>query len=177
MNQFVLPVALGAVALSVACSSQEPPRAPEPAVKSAQLTSAPPPAVAQPSNDAPEVLAIERGIREACGITQSETLFAYNSTTVDQTSQGLLAKIAECFSTGPLAGKTLLLVGHTDPRGDEEYNYALGGRRAARVQERLEQQGLDASRTAASSRGESDARGIDEEGWRNDRRVDLILGS
>ncbi len=171
----LLAPALSAAVL-FACSSQEEPRTPTPppAGAAAVLDTAAP---QTRHDDPPEVLSIASGIREACGITQTETYFAYNSAAVEDTTTDLLRQVVACFTTGPLRGRELRVVGHTDPRGDEEYNYALGGRRAAKVQERLESLGFADQHLSTSSRGESDAQGTDEASWRNDRRVELALGS
>ena len=69
------------------------------------------------------------------------------------------------------------LVGHADPRGDEEYNMVLGGRRADNVKAAIAGAGLDSAKMATTSRGEMDATGTDEAGWERDRRVDIMLGS
>ena len=62
------------------------------------------------------------------------------------------------------------LAGHCDPRGTEEYNLALGDRRARTVQRYLQSLGIDATVTV-SSMGEEMASGVDEAGWGRDRRV------
>jgi peptidoglycan-associated lipoprotein len=69
------------------------------------------------------------------------------------------------------------LVGHADPRGDEEYNMTLGNRRADNVKTAIVDAGLAASQVATTSRGEMDATGTDEASWEKDRRVDVLLGS
>jgi peptidoglycan-associated lipoprotein len=153
-----------------ACSSQPGPRVPTPPVERAAA-----PQVVE--SDPPELLSIAHDIRKACGLSQTEAFFAYNSSTVEDSTTDALRRVVECFTTGPLQSKSLRLVGHTDPRGDEEYNYALGGRRASKVQERLQALGFPEPQLTASSRGESDAQGTTEDTWRADRRVDLALGS
>jgi len=87
-----------------------------------------------------------------------------------------LEALAE-FPTDSLKGKTMRLVGHADPRGDEEYNMVLAGRRADNVKGAIAGAGLDSARMATTSRGEMDATGTDESGWEKDRRVDIMLGS
>lgn len=74
------------------------------------------------------------------------------------------------------AGRSLELIGRADPRGTEQYDLALGEHRAHEVTDFLHQHGV-ASRIRETSRGALDATGRDEDGWRQDRRVDLILGS
>ena len=114
-------------------------------------------------------------IAKACGISETDTYFAYNSSKLSSTSDTLLQKLATCFTTGPLAGKTMSLVGHTDPRGDEEYNLTLGGRRADSVKGALANKGLPAAQMQTTSRGEMEATGSDESSWSKDRRVEITL--
>jgi peptidoglycan-associated lipoprotein len=66
-------------------------------------------------------------------------------------------------------------VGHADPRGDEEYNLALGGRRADAVADALAQRRLSRNQISTTSRGEMEASGTDEPSWAKDRRVDVTL--
>ncbi len=65
------------------------------------------------------------------------------------------------------------LTGHTDPRGTEEYNLALGERRARTVRDYMVALGVDPSAVDVSSMGEEMAQGTDEASWRLDRRVDV----
>jgi peptidoglycan-associated lipoprotein len=122
-------------------------------------------------------LNIEDAIRKACGITDAEAYFAYDSANVKPEYRAVLKKLAVCFTSGPLAGKTMRLVGHADPRGEESYNLALGGQRADNVKRIIVAEGMTAAKTETSSRGEMDATGSDESGWAKDRRVDVMLGN
>ncbi len=65
------------------------------------------------------------------------------------------------------------LTGYTDPRGTEEYNLALGERRARTVRDYMVALGVDAGAIDISSMGEEMSRGTDEASWRLDRRVDV----
>ena len=87
----------------------------------------------------------------------------------------ILDQIGACFTTGPLAGESLHLVGRADPRGSVAYNQALGMRRATSVENYLERVGMDGSHITKTSRGKLDARGTDEASWAIDRRVDVLL--
>jgi peptidoglycan-associated lipoprotein len=120
---------------------------------------------------------ISEDIKKACGISDADAYFAFDSANVRPQDHAILQKLASCFSTGPLKGHTMRLVGHADPRGDEEYNMVLGGRRADNVKSAIVGAGLDSSKIATTSRGEMDATGTDEAGWEKDRRVDVMLGS
>jgi peptidoglycan-associated lipoprotein len=61
--------------------------------------------------------------------------------------------------------------GVTDPRGTEEYNIALGDRRAQAVRAYLVSLGIEQARIAVTSVGEEMAQGSDESGWAQDRSV------
>jgi peptidoglycan-associated lipoprotein len=78
------------------------------------------------------------------------------------------------MTTGPLKGERLVLIGHADPRGEPEYNMALGERRAGSVRDYLARLGVGKERLVETSRGELDAEGEAEFGWRRDRRVDVV---
>lgn len=121
--------------------------------------------------------AISDDIRKACGIADDSAYFAFDSSDVSGTDLAPLDAVAKCLSAGPLKGRSLRLVGHTDPRGTVEYNQSLGESRADSVKLYLDEHGLVAARIATSSRGADDAKGRDESGWAHDRRVDMMLGT
>ena len=104
-----------------------------------------------------------------------ENLLSLYQALAGKTRDDVLAQIAKCVTTGPLAGRALELVGRADPRGESEYNMALGERRASSVREYLSRLGVDRAKLIESSRGKLDAMGTDENGWRRDRRVDILL--
>jgi peptidoglycan-associated lipoprotein len=162
----------------ISCASQPERRA---AQAPATVQSPPPsPTATQQAKDPDTTrasVAISDDIAKACGLSKPETLFAFNSANVDAKARRVLGKLADCFAKGPLKGRAMRLVGHADPRGDEEYNLVLGGRRADSVRGTLEQLGLPGDRMSTSSRGEMDADGTDEGSWARDRRVDILLGS
>ncbi len=116
-------------------------------------------------------------IAEACGISETDAYFPYNSAKVSKSADLLFTKLADCFTTGPLAGKSMKLVGHADPRGEDEFNMTLGGRRADNVSDALEKKGLPESQMQTTSRGEMDAVGTDEASWAKDRKVGVFLAN
>jgi peptidoglycan-associated lipoprotein len=140
---------------------------------------APPEAPAASSEKSPSrsLVNVAEEIRAACGIPESDAHFAFDSAHVEQTDYPTLDKLVTCFSTGPLAHRHMHLVGHTDPRGAEEYNLALGGSRADEVRGFLLHHGLATAQVASTSRGERDAQGTDEPSWASDRRVDVQLAN
>ncbi|HEY4121728.1 MAG TPA: OmpA family protein [Byssovorax sp.] len=118
-------------------------------------------------------LSVDDRILKACNLPTPH--FDFDSSKIRTQADPGLDKIAACFSSGPLAGRSVRLVGHTDPRGEVEYNFALGQRRAGAVQSYMESHGVSAGKVTSSSRGEMDAAGTDEDTWAQDRRVDMIL--
>jgi len=101
--------------------------------------------------------------------------FALDDSQLLPEDRNVLEQVAECLVRGPLKGRSVQLVGRADPRGTEEYNLGLGTRRADRVRSYLERLGVPGPRLTPTTRGDLDARGSDESGWREDRRVDLEL--
>ncbi len=122
-------------------------------------------------------LEISDRIRDACGISNAEAYFAYNSSAIDPKANEILKKLSDCFTTGPLAGTPVRLIGHADPRGDEEYNMVLGGRRADNVKKVLVRLGSRSEQLETTSRGELEARGTDEESWARDRKVRVEIAN
>lgn len=67
------------------------------------------------------------------------------------------------------------IAGHTDSRGSDEYNLALGQRRAASVKRYLVQRGIDGARLEVTSFGEERAvaSGEDESAYAQNRRAEF----
>jgi peptidoglycan-associated lipoprotein len=167
-------VALAVVVGSFALACSKPPaESPEPTPEPAPQ----PVPEARDEDPGKAVVQVSPTIASACGITEPEAYFAYNSSKVSGAADGVLQKLATCFTTGPLAGKTMSIVGHTDPRGDEEYNMTLGGRRSDNIKAALVGKGLPDGQAQTTSRGEMEARGTDEASWAKDRKVDINLAN
>lgn len=69
----------------------------------------------------------------------------------------------------------VLVEGHCDERGTNEYNLALGERRAQEVVNYLSKNGIAADRMILVSKGEEEpaAQGHDESAWSQNRRVEF----
>jgi peptidoglycan-associated lipoprotein len=117
---------------------------------------------------------IDPKIQAACSGIRA-THFAFDSSSIQSDAAAALGSVAQCFVDGSLKGKGVKVVGYADPRGETDYNFALGQRRAGSVAEFLAKKGLDQKRIATSSRGETEAQGVDEEGWAQDRKVNILL--
>ena len=126
-------------------------------------------------------IAVSEEIARACNLHFNDIIakapkFEPDKSDLHPADREVLGTIGHCLSTGPLEGRSVKLVGRTDPRGTHEHNMALGARRANNVALFLEQiGGVERARLRETSRGELDATGKDEASWQVDRRVDILL--
>ena len=175
MTKYVV-AALPFFVLAAACGGDEkkPPQTPPPQpTATAQTTSGPP---AKPEQMAVNV---DNDIIKACNLkftnVEDAPKFDYDSDELTTAEKDILSAIAKCLTTGPLKGRSVDLVGRADPRGETEYNMTLGAKRARHVHNFMGGQGVASDKMHDTSRGELDATGTDEAGWRRDRRVDVKL--
>jgi len=77
------------------------------------------------------------------------------------------------------SGVSVVIEGHTDSRGTEEYNLALGDRRAYAVKKYIGTLGVPDSRMRTVSYAEAvpAVRGNDESAWRWNRRVNFRVAN
>jgi peptidoglycan-associated lipoprotein len=154
-----------------------------PAPKTAADAPSPPPPAASPrlpekAPDSPTASAVRISdeIVKACGISEPDAYFAFDSANLRPDDVRVLGQVSTCFISGPLKGRVLKMVGHADPRGDSDYNMTLGQSRADAVATYMRGKGMDKSKSESTSRGAMDATGTDEPSWARDRRVDMLLG-
>ncbi len=173
-------LSLLALGTALGCGSDPPPPA--------KAADAPPPAakpVTAPTANNPKPdddpsrgnINISDEIKKACGISDAEAFFAYDSANIRPEDKAVLAKLATCFTTGPLKGREMRLVGHADNRGEDDYNMLLGQKRADNVKGAIVSAGMTPGKALTTSRGELDSTGTDDASWSKDRRVDIVLGS
>ena len=100
--------------------------------------------------------------------------FDYDSASIRGDARTTLKANAQAIS-GRSEWKTITLEGHTDERGSEEYNLALGERRANAAMQYLVDLGVPTGRMITVSFGEGSpaVQGNDESAWRWNRRVDF----
>lgn len=94
--------------------------------------------------------------------------------TAKSSSDPTMQTLAECMISGPLRGKSIVLIGHTDPRGSEAYNDRLGAKRAKDVRDYLIDHGVAADRVTMETAGKRTA-SSDPKDWATDRRVEVRL--
>jgi peptidoglycan-associated lipoprotein len=103
--------------------------------------------------------------------TLGTVYFPYNSSDLEGSARNALESNARCIQERQIP--QVRLTGHTDPRGTEEYNLALGDRRARTVKTFLTNLGVPARSVTTRSMGEEMASGSDESSWARDRRVEF----
>ncbi len=96
--------------------------------------------------------------------------FGYDQHGVPTEARDGLDKTADCIKSAPKS-RGVSLVGHTDPRGTEEYNIALSERRGRAVADYLARLGIDPARLRVIPKGEADSSGTEESSYQQDRRV------
>src|SRR5262245_58407470 len=104
-----------------------------------------------------------------------DAFFGFDESTLSAQAQGALTTSSDWLKKNPQYN--LLIEGHCDERGTEQYNLALGDRRANTAKEYLATRGVDAGRIRTVSYGEErpfDA-GHDEAAWSKNRRAHLVL--
>lgn len=111
-------------------------------------------------------------VRKVC--SGSVPFFEFDSSETRDADQPSMHTLAECMISGPLSGKSVKLVGHTDPRGTPDYNDKLGLERAERVRRYLVAHGVEAGRVQVESVGEEKASPTPKD-WPADRRVEIQL--
>lgn len=96
--------------------------------------------------------------------------FAFDKSELTQESRQTLTEKAELLKSFPAL--IALIEGHCDDRGTNEYNMALGARRAQAAHDYLVQLGVEASRLSVISYGEEypAVPGSGEEAWSKNRR-------
>ena len=97
--------------------------------------------------------------------------FGFDEDTLDGTATSVLERDRACMTE---RGYTAIqITGMCDPRGTEEYNMALGDRRARVVRDHLQRLGVERRSMTTRSVGEEMATGSDEYSWSRDRRADI----
>lgn len=101
--------------------------------------------------------------------------FDYDKSIVKASELGKLQPVIAALKASPQ--NKLLIEGHCDERGTEEYNRALGERRALAIRERLAKSGISPDRLRTMSYGEDKPAelGHTESAWAKNRRGELVL--
>ena len=164
MKKIVISVVL--LNLLAACASQKPKEvaaepAPAPVAAPVATRAVEAPTAVDPLNDPNSILA------------GRSVYYPFDISAVQEADKPLVQAHAKYLSENP--NRTVRLEGNCDERGSNEYNLALGQRRADGVQKMLELGGAKASQLTTVSYGEEKPRaeGHNEAAWKQNRRTDL----
>jgi len=100
--------------------------------------------------------------------------FEFDQHDLTAAGRSSLDKAAECMQKSPQV--QVVLEGHCDDRGTQEYNLALGEKRANTVLKYLSNLGVNVSRMKTRSKGENEpvCRETADSCWTQNRRVEFI---
>jgi peptidoglycan-associated lipoprotein len=106
-----------------------------------------------------------------------DAFYNYDEATLDDAAQSALSASATWLKGSQGAGYSLLIEGHCDERGTEQFNLALGDKRANSAKDYLVTLGVDARRIRTVSYGEERPfeEGHDDAAWAQNRRAHLVL--
>ncbi len=101
--------------------------------------------------------------------------FDYDSHTINNEFLETIKKNAHWMKSNP--STSIILEGHADERGSNEYNLALSQRRALGIEKFLIDFGVNKRKLTTLSYGEEKPadKGHDEAAWRENRRVDIKI--
>jgi len=101
--------------------------------------------------------------------------FDFDSSVVKDSEKSKVSAVADYLKSN--SGNALKIAGHCDERGTEEYNRALGERRALALREVLVGEGVAADRVDTISYGKDRPAvdGHDEAAWSKNRRGEFIV--
>lgn len=107
-------------------------------------------------------------------LAEATVHFKFDSAVVQDNEQAHIANVGQALGADPTA--KLLIEGHCDERGTEEYNRALGERRALALREALARIGVDPMRIRTISYGKDQPAdpGHDEAAYAKNRRGQFI---
>lgn len=102
----------------------------------------------------------------------SPVYFGFDSVDISSNENGNLDQVANFLKSN---SNTLIVAGFTDERGTEEYNRALGERRAQAVRNYLISAGADGNKIQTVSFGEEmpASNGSGEDAWAKNRRAEI----
>ncbi len=144
---------------------------PQPIVPPQCTTRPKPPAPPEPPAPPPEIPPPPLKIRVPRNIH-----FALDRSFVSPASAQVLDRVAEVLQQYPVI--VIEIVGHTDPRASNEYNLALGRRRALATRSYLLRKGIAPERMTIRSQGESQLKvpgSTDIVDYARDRRAEIIF--
>lgn len=190
----LLVLGLSIAAVAGACGGGNPPQNPSPAVDTAAENQRQRDSIAAAQAEAERQAAAERDRLEQQRIADSLAAlsrsgeevrsmlaamihFEYDRSNIRPDDMGVLDQKVAIMQANP--DLRIRVGGHCDERGSDEYNLALGNRRAQAAKQYLVSHGVDANRIETQSWGEERplVDGHDESAWSQNRRSEFeVIG-
>jgi len=170
MSRF-LSTSTTALMLLAACGGKPKPETPSPTLEHGTSSTS---AVAASNDASMNAAAREEAVRLAAVL--AETIhFGYDEASLSGAARASLDVKAAALRTHP--DVRVVINGHADERGSDEYNLALGMRRATSAQRYLGQLGIASSRLEVVSYGEERPAvdGHDERAFAANRRAEFVV--
>jgi peptidoglycan-associated lipoprotein len=180
--RYCAAVALTAAMTTAACGKKAPETTPQPPPQVAEKPTTPPspPPPPPPPPETPKVptedeIYASMSPDEIAKKYLSDVFFALDSVELSEETRAALQKNAEFMKRRQTA--QLLIEGHADSRGTNEYNLALGERRADAVRDYMVSLGVPEARLKIVSKGEEQpfCRDETEACWQQNRRGHFIV--
>ena len=178
-------VALLIIVVMASCSRRTPPPAPPPPAPPPPAATPPPPPPPPPPAPAPapppaplteeEIFARKTLAELNAEMPLGDALFDYDESVIRADAMPVLQRNATYLQRWTTTRVTV--EGHADSRGTNEYNLALGDRRAAAVRDYLATLGVAANRMLPVTRGEESPQCTteDEACWQRNRRGHFVF--
>jgi peptidoglycan-associated lipoprotein len=159
----------GAIACSTQAPSSPPPELPDPGPDGTYERTLP-----QPPPFESRYIGLQLGAElDSCRVEAPK--FFFDGTEPRPQDQSRVRALADCLNLEKFADTQVMLVGHADPRGTEQYNKGLSMDRAETVRQKLIDNGVNRDRIQLKAAGEEDAKGDQPNfSYGYDRRVDVI---
>ncbi len=185
MDRRVLVSVLAVVVVAGACHKAPPPAAPTPvAVDTAALRRAREDSLRaaqeaearrRAAEEQARAQAAAQALERARAALAAPIYFDFDKALISDDAKGTLDQKVAMLRSNP--DLRLRIEGNADERGSEEYNLALGMRRAEAAKQYIVGFGIDAARLATISNGEDKPAdpGHDESAWAKNRRDDFVI--
>ncbi|SJZ35495.1 peptidoglycan-associated lipoprotein [Trichlorobacter thiogenes] len=175
-------VALGVVAMMAAgCAKEEVVKKDEPVVQQQTVKQQEPVKQVEPVKQEEQQKAAPKqeegtAAKASAAVALETVYFDFDKSDLRKDSRDVLSKNAEALLK-QVADAKIQVAGHCDERGSDEYNLALGERRAKSVAKYLTTLGVKADRISTISYGKEKpaVQGSDEAAWSKNRRAEFVI--
>lgn len=126
---------------------------------------------------ADSLAAIARETERVRGMLATRIHFDFDRSNIRTEDQAALDQKIAILEANP--GLRITITGHCDERGSDEYNLALGNRRALAAKQYMTARGIAADRIMTASRGEEEPvnPASNEDAWQQNRRDEFAVSA